>query len=63
MPPVPGLRVFYEFISAEYRSERQVLTVHSVDASSQTIETDHGTMTQTFWDWLAERGMISPLEA
>lgn len=63
MTPRPGLKVCYRFLAPSYMYEEHELTVHSVDATSKTLETTHGTMTWEYWDWMVEHQMVVPLSA
>jgi hypothetical protein len=61
--PRPGLKVCYRFLAQSYMYEEHELTVHSVDATSRTLETSHGNMTWEYWDWLVERQMVVAIPA
>ena len=61
MVPEPGMRVRYQFLSADYAMSMSDLTVYSVDGTSGSLETSHGAMTIAHWNWLVERKLVQPL--
>lgn len=61
MVPKPGMRYRYQFLSDGYAMSVSDLTVYSVDSTSASLETSHGVMTFTYWNWLIERELVQPL--